>query len=529
MAAAPVITDSPSAVKGARAASEVDADALLFIVAEAHGFGTVAPAKLGRQVEGRGIAATLLCLGEGARCRGRQFLAVGHGGFPCITLNPANLGKVKHLNKTRRTAHAAGSGKRMESGDPARQGALRLLQAVEEGATLDEASGLTEALPPSARARARRLALEVLRRGDRADALLVPMLARKPRPDIRRILRLATVEMLALGEAPHGAVNAAVTLCWGLGGKGQAAAGMVNAVLRKVAAAGDDWAALQPRRLPDWLRGPVAGQWGEAVALAIEAAHEAGAPLDLTPKSGEAPGEALPTGSFRQPAGTQVSALPGYEAGEWWVQDAAAALAVRVLDPQPGERIADLCAAPGGKTMQLAAAGAEVVALDISESRLARVAENLERSQLSAQLVAADALEWRPDVALDAILLDAPCSATGTIRRHPELPLIRDGSALPGLVELQARLIDHALEILRPGGRLVYATCSLLPAEGEDQIAAALARHPEVEIEPAEAPGIDPAWLTPEGALRLRPDLWPDRGGMDGFFIARLRKRLAKS
>ncbi|MGA0616525.1 RsmB/NOP family class I SAM-dependent RNA methyltransferase [Paracoccus sp. KR1-242] len=429
------------------------------------------------------------------------------------------------LDKTRKN----GRGPRPERGDTARQGTMRLLAAVEAGATLDEAAAAIETLEPAARARARRLALEVLRRVERCDALLAPHLARRPRPEIMRVLRLATVELLALGEAPHGAVNAAVSLCRGLGGKGQAAAGMVNAVLRKVAASADAWAALPPQRLPDWMRGPIVSQWGEDVAIAIEAAQEAGAPLDLTPRSGDAPGETLSTGSHRLPSTTQISALAGYDGGDWWVQDAAAAMAVRVLNPRPGERIADLCAAPGGKTMQLAAAGAEVTALDISSSRLARVAENLERCRLKASLIAADALEWRPDAPLDAILLDAPCSATGTVRRHPELPLIRDGSALSGLVALQARLIDHALSILRPGGRLVFATCSLLPAEGEEQLAAALARNPGVTVEPAAAPGIEPGWLTPQGALRLRPDLWPDRGGMDGFFIACLRKSGAKS
>ncbi|WJS84900.1 transcription antitermination factor NusB [Paracoccus sp. TOH] len=411
----------------------------------------------------------------------------------------------------------------------ARMGALRLLGAVDEGATLDEAAALTERLPPPDRARARRLALEVLRREDRCDLLLAPMLARRPPPEIMRILRLATVEMLALAEAPHGAVNAAVALARASGQKGQAAAGMVNAVLRKVAGAAEPWARLSPQKLPAWLRGPVVAAWGEAVARAIEAAHEAGAPLDLTPKGADCPGEALPTGSYRLPAGTQVSALPGYEAGDWWVQDAAAALAARLLDPRPGERIADLCAAPGGKTLQLAAAGAEVTALDISQPRLARVAENLSRCRLSARLVAADALDWRPEQPLDAVLLDAPCSATGTIRRHPELPRIRDGAGLAELTGLQARLLDHALTLLKPGGRLVYATCSLLPAEGEEQLAAALARHPDLTVEPPQAPGIEPGWITAQGGLRLRPDLWPERGGMDGFFIARLRKTAGRT
>jgi 16S rRNA (cytosine967-C5)-methyltransferase len=426
-------------------------------------------------------------------------------------------------SRGRKAGKAAGTPIR----DAAREGALALLAAVDDGATLDEAAPLTERLAPPDRARARRLALEVLRRTDRADAALMPLMARRPRPEILRILRLATVEMLALDEAPHGAVNAAVALTRGLGGKGQAAAGMVNAVLRKMSQSQDAWAALPPQKLPGWLRAPVIAAWGRDTARAIEAAHEAGAPLDLTPRDAmpaDLPGEALPGGSYRLPSGTQVSALPGYADGDWWVQDAAAAMAVRVLDPRPGERIADLCAAPGGKTLQLAAAGASVTALDIAESRLARVAENLARCRLSAELVAGDALEWRPDQPLDAVLLDAPCSATGTIRRHPELPRIRDGAGLAALTDLQARLIDHGLDILKPGGRLVYATCSLLPAEGEDQLAAALARHPGLTVEPPAAPGIDPAWITPQGALRLRPDLWPERGGMDGFFIMRLRK-----
>lgn len=415
--------------------------------------------------------------------------------------------------------------------ESARSGALRLLDAVDGGATLDEAAGLTAALSPAERARARRLALEVLRRQGRVDALLAPLLARRPRPPVMRILRLATVEMLALDQAPHGVVNSAVALTRALGGKGQAAAGMVNAVLRKVAAASDAWAGLPAQQMPDWLRQPVIAAWGPDAARAIEAAHQLGAPLDLTPNGAangapaiDIPGEALPSGSHRLPAGTQVTALPGFAEGRWWVQDAAAAMAVRLLNPRPGERIADLCAAPGGKTLQLAAAGAQVAALDISASRLERVAENLARCGLSAQLVQGDALEWRPAQPLDAVLLDAPCSATGTIRRHPELPLIRDGSALAGLTDLQARLIDHALSILKPGGRMVYSTCSLLPAEGEDQLAAALARHPGLTVAPIGAPGIQPDWITATGGLRLRPDLWPERGGMDGFFIADLRK-----
>ncbi|MBU3031429.1 transcription antitermination factor NusB [Paracoccus marinaquae] len=410
--------------------------------------------------------------------------------------------------------------------DQARKGALRLLQGVRDGLSLSDQAGALKALPAVDQARAARLAAEVLRHRDRADAVLSTHVNRKPAPQIADVLRLATVEMLELGGAAYGVVDAAVSLTRGLGRRGQAATGMVNAVLRKVAQH-QGWAELPPQRLPDWLRGPVVATWGEDAALAIEAAHQAGAPLDLTPKPGAAQvegAEPLPTGSLRLRGPVQVSALPGFAEGDWWVQDAAAALPVRLLDPQPGERIADLCAAPGGKTLQLAAVGARVTAVDVSPTRLKRVAENLRRCRLAADLVAADVLDWRPDTPLDAILLDAPCSATGTIRRHPDLPFLRDGSGLADLTGLQARLIDHALTLLPPGGRLVYAVCSLLPDEGEAQIAAALARHPRLTVEAPGLPGIEPGWITPEGGLRLRPDYWPDRGGMDGFFMARLRR-----
>ncbi|WP_234854117.1 RsmB/NOP family class I SAM-dependent RNA methyltransferase [Paracoccus everestensis] len=409
--------------------------------------------------------------------------------------------------------------------DMARGGALRLLSGVRDGLSLSDQAGALKALPPADQARAGRLAGAVLRHQSRADAVIAGHVSRKPSPQVADILRLAVVEMLDLGGAAHGVVDAAVTLTRGLGQKGQAASGMVNAVLRKVAGY-QGWSDLPPQPMPDWLREPVALAWGEGVAQAIEAAHQAGAPLDLTPKPGASVegSEVLPTGSLRLHGPAQVSALPGYAQGDWWVQDAAAALPVRLLDPKPGERIADLCAAPGGKTLQLAAAGAQVAAVDISPARLRRVAENLRRCDLDADLVAADALEWRPDAPLDAVLLDAPCSATGTIRRHPDLPFLREGAGIPPLIDLQARLIDHALSLIPPGGRMVYAVCSLLPDEGEAQVAAALARHPGLMVETPDLPGIDPAWITPEGGLRTRPDCWADRGGMDGFFMIRLRK-----
>ncbi|MDM7457901.1 MAG: transcription antitermination factor NusB [Paracoccus sp. (in: a-proteobacteria)] len=408
----------------------------------------------------------------------------------------------------------------------ARKGALRLIQGVRDGRPLSDLSGVLRALPVAEQARAARLAAETLRHQGRADVVIAGLVARNPAPQIADVLRLGIVEMLELGAPAHGVVGAAVDLARSLGKRGQAAAGMVNAVLRK-AFAFKDWADLAPQRLPAWLREPLSEAYDPQTLLAIEAAHQRGASLDLTLKPGTTPppgAELLPTGSWRVRGPVQVTALPGFDEGAWWVQDAAAALPVRLLDPRPDEAIADLCAAPGGKTLQLAAAGARVTALDISEQRLKRVAENLSRCGLAADLVAGDALQWRPDAAPDAILLDAPCSATGTIRRHPDLPYVRDGHGIAELIELQAALLDHALSVLRPGGRLVFATCSLIPDEGEVQIDEALSRHRGLVVERPDLPGIDPAWTTEEGGLRLRPDFWAERGGMDGFYMARLRK-----
>lgn len=412
--------------------------------------------------------------------------------------------------------------------DSARKGALRLLSAVQEGQSLSDQAASLKSLPPADQARAARLAAEVLRHRDRADRVIATYVNRKPAPQIADILRLATVELLELHAAAHGVVDTAVGMTRGTGRRGEAAAGMVNAVLRKISRH-EGWAELPPQQMPDWLRRPIVQSFGKTAALAIEAAHQAGAPLDLTLKPDVAEFDGarlLPTGSLRIADSVQVSALPGYADGDWWVQDAAAALPVRLLDPVAGERIADICAAPGGKTLQLAAGGAQVTAVDISAARLKRVAENLKRCRLDAELIAADALEWRPETPPDAILLDAPCSATGTIRRHPDLPFLRDGSGIAELVALQSRLLDHTLDLLRPGGRLVYAVCSLLPEEGEAQIAALLERHPGLMVEAPDLPGIDTAWITSEGGLRLRPDYWPELGGMDGFYMARIRKPL---
>lgn len=417
----------------------------------------------------------------------------------------------------------------MSPPDTARRAALSLIVGVLEGRqTLAEQAAPLEPLPAPERARAQRLAATTLRHLSRADAMLRPHLRKPPPADVLALLRLATVELCALGEAPHGVVHAAVALVKSGGVAGAPFGPLVNAVLRKVAADLPRWDRLDPPALPGWLRGRLMSAYGKAATMRIEAAHLAGAPIDLSVMENPAlwaerlGARLLPTGSLRLAAGVHLTELPGYASGDWWVQDAAAALAVKLLAPQPGEQVLDLCAAPGGKTLQLAAAGAQVTAVDLSESRMGRLHENLARCGLGATCLCADALVWQPQGKFDAILLDAPCSATGTIRRHPELPFVKDATGLKELVALQSALIDRALGWLKPGGRLVFATCSLLPEEGEAQIAAALARHPGLGLQPAEIAGQSPDWRGAGGALRLRPDFWPEVGGMDGFFLARL-------
>jgi len=403
-------------------------------------------------------------------------------------------------------------------------------QITGEGRLMPEllAAGALDRLDPADRARAQRLALDTLRGLERADRLLEKHLRKNPPLTVRNMLRLATVEICMGGDA-HGVVNEAVAIV-GQDKRTGALKGLVNAVLRKIAVEGPAaWEKLRVPRLPKWLRAPLVEAYGAPTVAAMEAVQFATPPLDLTPKgdavtvAAAVGGVVLPTGSVRIAAPGQVTALPGYDSGDWWVQDAAAALPARVLAAQTGEAVLDMCAAPGGKTMQLAAAGAQVTALDISEGRMARVASNLARTGLQATLVVGDAITHQGKY--DAILLDAPCSATGTIRRHPDLPHAKDGSDFGALIEMQAGMLDHALTLLKPGGRLVYCTCSLLPDEGEVQVDEALARHPGLTVDRAalDLPGIDPAWITTEGGLRLRPDFWADQGGMDGFYIACLR------
>lgn len=415
--------------------------------------------------------------------------------------------------------------KTVSAGLGAREAAVALLTTViGDGVMIAEALAAPDALKGLAapdKARAQRLALQVIRQLEPIDRLLQPHLRKEPPLAVMNILRLAVLELSA-GAAAHGVVNAAVEIAR-RGKRSAPMAGLINAVLRKVPS--DTPLPGPVQKLPRWMRQPMVHAYGRNAVEAIEAVHAMTPPLDITPKGTALPeGQLLPTGSIRLTEAGQVSALPGYDQGDWWVQDAAAALAAPLLDAQKGERVLDICAAPGGKTLQLAATGATVVALDISGPRMARLEQNLTRCGLQAQTVIADALVWQPEGLFDAILLDAPCSATGTVRRHPELPYIKDETVLAALTSLQTELLDRALTWLKPGGRLVYCTCSLLPVEGEEQLATALLRHPNLRVEPPQVNGVDPSWITPEGALRLRPDYWAEQGGMDGFFMVRLRR-----
>ena len=409
--------------------------------------------------------------------------------------------------------------------DPTREAAFDLLSAVlDRRRPLEQGLDALPAMAPRDRAAAHRLAAATLRRLGTLDAVLEPFLKKAPPDPVRHVLRLGAAGLLLLDTPPHAAVATAVALSRGK--HLHAFAGLVNAVLRRVAAAGPAaLAELDGPRLdtPAWLW----ASWGED-ARAIALAHQHEAPLDLTLRPGAAipeGGEMLPTGSVRFPPGTGVTPLPGFEQGAFWVQDAAAALPVRLLAPQPGERIADLCAAPGGKTAQLAAAGAQVTALERDATRLARLRDNLRHWHLQAETIEADATTWQPPVPFDAVLLDAPCSATGTIRRHPDVPYLKRPRDIRAMAEAQDRLLTAATAMLRPGGRLIYAVCSLQPEEAAPRIAAAEAQlglhhHPFL---PSELQGL-PEAITSEGFLRTHPGLWTGRGGMDGFFAARLVK-----
>jgi len=402
--------------------------------------------------------------------------------------------------------------------DPTREAAFALLQAVlTKNTSLDAALDALPALAPRDKAAAHRLAACVLRHTGTLNAVLEPFLQREPPLPVRHVLWLGAAASLFLGSPDHAAVGTAVDLARAK--KLAPFAGLINAVLRKVVAAGPAaLEALDMPRLdtPAWAW----GAWG-AEARVIATANAREAMLDFSVKPGFAlAGEVLPTGSVRFPAGTSVTDLPGFSSGDIWVQDAAAALSARLLAAEPGERVLDLCAAPGGKTAQLAAAGAVVTAVERDAARMGTLKGNLARLGLQADCVLADATTWRPAQPFPAILLDAPCSATGTIRRHPDLLHLRKLRDIQALAKLQDALLDAAADMLAPGGRLIYAVCSLQPEEGAARVDAACARL-GLRRARLTLPEL-PEAVTPAGDIRTHPGMWTERGGLDGFFIARL-------
>ncbi len=368
-------------------------------------------------------------------------------------------------------------------------------------------------------------------------ALLIEKGLPRPAARLEWLLIAAAAQVLFLDAADHAAVDLAVRAAR-LEPKTAGFAGLVNGALRNLVRRRDEFLALAAEGdhdAPAWLMQRWRKNYGEKTARAIVAMHMQEAPLDLTVKSDpkgwaeRLDGVVLPTGSVRLRTRTPVSELEGYAEGEWWVQDAGAALPARLLAAQPDERVLDMCAAPGGKTAQLALSRAKVTALDKSAERLKVLAANLRRLDLHADVAVGDATTYSA-APFDAILLDAPCSATGTARRHPDVTWTKKPGDIETLVGLQSKMLARAASLLRGGGRLVYCTCSLEPEEGEAQIAAFLRRNPNfarAPIKPDEE-GIPAEFVSPEGDLRTTPNLWPADdprlAGVDGFFAARLKR-----
>ena len=428
----------------------------------------------------------------------------------------------------------------------ARLAAAALLADVAAGGHLledrlnDRAAGRLTDLDPRDRALARSIVTVSLRRLGTLRAALARFLETglpKKAVGLEWTLIVGAAQILFLDIPDHAAVDLAVHAVK-RDSRTAPFAALANAVLRNIARNRDEVATPDDVFIdtPAWLGARWRKTYGEDVARAIALAHRQEPTLDLTVKKDAAGwaerlgGIVLPTGAVRIGSHAPVPDLPGYEAGEWWVQDAAASLPARLLRVEPGERVADFCAAPGGKTAQLASAGANVVAIDKSAERLKRLSVNLERLGLTADVSVGDVLTANPGPC-DAILLDAPCSATGTIRRHPDVAWSKRSGDITTLAALQSKMLVRAVTLLRPGGRLVYCTCSLEPEEGEAQIAALLRRNPDMARSPIGAGEIGglAECLTRDGDLRTLPSQLPAAdarfAGLDGFFASRLERR----
>jgi 16S rRNA (cytosine967-C5)-methyltransferase len=426
----------------------------------------------------------------------------------------------------------------MDASLASRRAALTVLATcLDKRQPLDDAlarqPGLAR-LEPRDRAFVRLLLATTLRRLGEIDMVLAALIERPldgANSSGRQVLRLGAAQLLFLGTPAHAAVDTSVRLMVDAGLPHLK--GLANAVLRRMVREGS--ALLEGRdrlrlNVPTWLWESWQRAYGDDATRAVAAAHLIEAPLDLMPQAdadswaARLEGQLLSTGTIRRPAGGAVTELPGYAEGAWWVQDGAASLPVRMLGDVAGKEIADLCAAPGGKTLQLAAAGARVTAVDISARRMDRLRENLARAGLAADVVTADAATWQPAARFDAVLLDAPCSGTGTLRRHPDIAWLKNEEDVRRLALSQDRLLGQAVDLLKPGARLVYAVCSLQPEEGPARVDALLDRDTRLRrlsVQPTELPELEPT-VTAAGDIRTLPSMWADRGGLDGFYIARV-------
>jgi len=385
------------------------------------------------------------------------------------------------------------------------------------------------------RAFARLIAATTFRRMGQIDAALKPFVRQRPTKLVYAALQTAAAQILYLGTPAHAAVGETVAMLKSRGSS-KGFANMANAVLRNVVDKGPNLAGAQPPKvnIPGWIRGEWERAYGRQAGRKMSAQLMKDPVLDVSVKANASDwavklgGEAIAAQSVRLGKIGDVTALEGFDAGDWWAQDVAASLPVQLLGDVKGLRVLDMCAAPGGKTMQLAAKGAIVTALDKSEGRLERVKENLDRTKLSAEIICADALEWAPEGDLyDIVLLDAPCSATGTFRRHPDVLYNRSPKDVANLVRLQDKLLAKAAEFVRPGGTLLYCTCSLMPKEGQPRVDTFLQNLPDFRLIPIlNVPSLAlPQEAFSEGSLRSLPYYLEDKGGMDGFFIARLERK----
>lgn len=389
---------------------------------------------------------------------------------------------------------------------------------------------------------ARMIVSTALRRKGQLDDLIKRALNKNQilnPPELNIILYIGICQIVFLNIPDHAAVDTSVQLAEDKNMARQK--GLVNAVLRRMTTEGKEWIKKQDEvttNIPDWLMQYWLTDYDEKTAFQIAQASLVEADIDITLKNpkeriywaGELEGAILPTGTIRRVAGGNITELKGYDEGEWWVQDAAAALPVKILEPSiAGKTVIDLCAAPGGKTAQLVAAGANVIAVDRSAKRLERLKENMQRLKLAdhVAVTVGDGAVWLPAEPVDVVLLDAPCTATGTLRRHPDVMHLKSDKDIKQLTELQERLLENAAKMIKPDGVIVYCTCSLQKAEGEFQIKKFLATHPDFEraiIKPAEVGGSS-KFTTPEGDVRIYPFQMAAVGGIDGFFIARLRRK----